>query len=167
MGTPITIKELAAWLAEQNWSSFAQSLARAYTRWGRLSEKQEAAARSMHAKCMTRNAAREASKSATPPDVGFYCTSDGTFYRVQSNKAKTNVYAKELVAPHVGARPYWKYVGRLPFSNLGSDAKLTREQAATFGHTHGHCLICTRELSDEESVMRGVGPVCWSKQGWG
>jgi len=166
MGTPITIEELTAWLAEQNWSSFAQSLARAYTQWGRLSEKQEAAARSMHAKCMARNTAREASKSATPPPVGFYCTPDVTFYRVQSNKTKTNVYAKELVTRQVGDRPYWKYVGRTPFPILGSNLKITRDQAATFGHTHGHCLICTRELSDEESVMRGVGPVCWSKQGW-
>ena len=167
MPSPLTVEELANWLGEQKWSSFAQSLARAYVRWGRLSEKQEAAARSMHAKCEARNAAREAARSVAPPEVGFYCTSDGTFYRVQANKAKTNVYAKELIAHQVGNRPYWKYVGRTPFANLGTHAKLTREQAADFGHTHGHCLICTRELTDEESVIRGVGPVCWSKQGWG
>ena len=155
----ITTDQLASWLADQSWSSFAQSLAKAHKRYGKLTERQEAAARSMHAKCIARAAAREEAKNIPAPDVGFYCTSDGTFYRVQSNKAKTNVYAKELQTSQ-GGRPFWKYVGRLPFAKLGKDVRLTKEQAAEFGHTHGSCLICMRELTDEESVARGIGPVC-------
>jgi Family of unknown function (DUF6011) len=26
-----------------------------------------------------------------------------------------------------------------------------------------HCRICSRELTDPESVRRGIGPVCWQK----
>ncbi|MFE2560628.1 DUF6011 domain-containing protein [Streptomyces sp. NPDC059352] len=26
-----------------------------------------------------------------------------------------------------------------------------------------HCLVCNRPLTDPESVIRGVGPSCWSR----
>ena len=162
--TDIPVETIAGWLGQQNWSSFAKSLARYYKRTGKLSEKQEAAARSMYTKCIAREKAREEAKNIPSPEVGFYCTPDGTFYRVQSNKAKTSVYAKELHEPQQeGGKPYWKYVGRLPFARLNDKVRLTTDQAAEFGHTHGHCLICTRELTDEESVARGIGPVCAEK----
>tara|TARA_R110002110_G_scaffold279890_3_gene494735 strand:+ start:1273 stop:1770 length:498 start_codon:yes stop_codon:yes gene_type:complete len=159
MSAQITIDDLATWLGDQSWSSFAKSLASAHKRYGKLTERQEAAARSMHTKCSARTAAREAAKNIPAPKVGFYCTADGMFYRVQSNKAKTNVYAKELQTSGSG-KPFWKYVGRLPFASLNNDVRLTAVQAAEFGHTHGACLICMKELTDPESVARGIGPVC-------
>lgn len=50
--------DLVAWLGQQTWSTFATDLARAHARYGRLTERQEAAARRMHAKCVARDAAR-------------------------------------------------------------------------------------------------------------
>lgn len=35
-----------------------------------------------------------------------------------------------------------------------------------YGHRTGNCGICSRPLSDPESVERGIGPVCAAKYGW-
>ena len=34
---------------------------------------------------------------------------------------------------------------------------------AAYGRLVGSCGICSRPLEDEESVARGVGPVCWAR----
>jgi hypothetical protein len=42
------------------------------------------------------------------------------------------------------------------------------EQAAiAFGKRFGRCAVCARELSDPESIERGIGPVCAENYGWG
>jgi hypothetical protein len=46
------------------------------------------------------------------------------------------------------------------FLQSAAGVRLTKDQAAEFGHTHGSCLICMKELTDPESVARGIGPVC-------
>lgn len=38
--------------------------------------------------------------------------------------------------------------------------------AVAHGHATGHCAICSRKLSDPESVTRGIGPVCAKRFGW-
>lgn len=38
--------------------------------------------------------------------------------------------------------------------------------AEAYGKLTGHCCICNRELTNEESVKRGIGPVCATKFGW-
>lgn len=42
---------------------------------------------------------------------------------------------------------------------LASDNKLDQ---ADFWH-EGRCARCGRELTDPESIQRGMGPTCWSK----
>lgn len=34
---------------------------------------------------------------------------------------------------------------------------------AHYGHITDHCGVCGRRLEDEESVARGIGPVCWER----
>jgi hypothetical protein len=47
------------------------------------------------------------------------------------------------------------------------DAMENPFQAATeFGHATGQCSICTRPLTNPESVKLGIGPVCRAKFGW-
>jgi Family of unknown function (DUF6011) len=42
------------------------------------------------------------------------------------------------------------------------------EQAAVaYGKQFGQCACCGRELSDPESVARGIGPICAGRFGWG
>ena len=38
--------------------------------------------------------------------------------------------------------------------------------AVMHGKEYGTCAICGRELSDPESVTRGIGPICADKFGW-
>lgn len=38
--------------------------------------------------------------------------------------------------------------------------------AEAYGHLTGHCCICNRELTNPESVARGIGPICADKFGW-
>ena len=87
-------------------------------------------------------------------DVGFYLY-DGTVYRVVPNQAKTSRYAKRLNY----TTGTWEYaaggVGRLTTGDA-----LTTEQAAALGHQYGRCVCCGAELSDPDSVARGIGPVC-------
>ena len=39
--------------------------------------------------------------------------------------------------------------------------------AVAYGKQYGVCAICSRELSNPESVARGIGPICASRFGWG
>ena len=39
-------------------------------------------------------------------------------------------------------------------------------EAVRHGHKTGDCAVCGRRLSDEESVQRGIGPVCAKNYGW-
>lgn len=48
---------------------------------------------------------------------------------------------------------------------LNAIARNPIEAAALFGTTTGTCGICHRQLTVEESVERGIGPVCYAKLG--
>ena len=39
-------------------------------------------------------------------------------------------------------------------------------EAIRHGKETGHCAICSRKLTDPESVTRGIGPTCAKKYGW-
>lgn len=38
--------------------------------------------------------------------------------------------------------------------------------AVAYGKRYGVCSVCDRDLSDEKSVERGIGPVCAKRMGW-
>lgn len=38
--------------------------------------------------------------------------------------------------------------------------------AVAYGKKFGRCAVCMRELSDPESIERGIGPICASRMGW-
>lgn len=86
--------------------------------------------------------------------VGFYL-SDGVVYRVVPNQDKTRTYAKRL-DPATGKWTFAKGV----VGSLTVEQRLTEQQAADLGRQYGRCVCCGAELSDEESVARGIGPVC-------
>lgn len=91
---------------------------------------------------------------------GFYELA-GTAYKVQLNLAGTSLYGKKLVEGR------WEYVpGVVGVLTRGNAVPLTEELAAKLGHLYGTCVICNRRLTDEESIAKGIGPVCASKQGW-
>lgn len=38
--------------------------------------------------------------------------------------------------------------------------------AVAYGKKYGRCAVCHRELTDPESIERGIGPVCATRMGW-
>lgn len=129
------------------------------------------------------HAEREAVRQALSPEPaakpltdGFYArpNADGvTIFKVVWNQAETNLYAKQLFVETVPAedghpeihRAHWGYAPGA-VKSLTLAMKLTEEQAAEFGKLYGVCCICSARLTNEESIERGIGPVCADKQGW-
>lgn len=97
--------------------------------------------------------------SSAVSEPGFYMFGE-TVYKVRWNQAKTNLYAQALST--VGSKGKWIYAEGA-MSKIKADMKLTVDDAAAFGHHNGYCAICGLELSNPESVARGIGPVCINK----
>jgi hypothetical protein len=89
-------------------------------------------------------------------EAGFYLL-DGDVVKVKESKAG-RFYAEALV---VNTRRFEYAPGLV--HKLSPEDKLTAEKAAEFGHTHGYCCFCQRELTDAKSVAKGYGPVCERK----
>lgn len=71
-----------------------------------------------------------------------------------------------------------KYLGKVTRtgmdSRLPADVQSVLTQAATdpltaairYGQVSGECSCCGRELTDPQSIERGIGPICAAKYGW-
>ena len=153
--TPIPVAELAAWLADQQWSQFAQSLASAYARYGRLTDRQEASARSMYAKAQARQAGRQAQAPANPvTEVGMYRLGDDIFRVKLSNAGR--LYAMRFT-PEGASR--FAYEGGA-IHRLSADNRMTVADAQAVGAQVGMCCVCGRNLTADQSVEAGIGPIC-------
>lgn len=172
--TTLTTDQLVAWLAEQTWSDFAQSLAQFHASKGYLTEKQEASARKMHA---TMAAKAEAKAAAAPapkvndgyePKEGDVHVIEGTYYRVHEAMYGGFLYGavwngEKFVGPKWDDRAK----GLLKRINKGTLA--TAEQAAAFGHVNERCCFCSTKIDTPESKSVGYGPKCAADRGlpWG
>lgn len=96
--------------------------------------------------------------AATEPGLYLH---DGEVYRVQANKAGTNLYAKKLVIPATG-RGTFEYEGGAVRTLRAAD-KLTPEQARTFGIERQVCVNCGERLDDPISKFIGLGTTCGPK----
>lgn len=71
-----------------------------------------------------------------------------------------------------------KYLGKV--TRIGMDSRLSDDvkevilqasndpltAAIRYGKVSGECSCCGRELTDPESINRGIGPICATKFGW-
>lgn len=90
---------------------------------------------------------------------GFYHFED-TVVKVQEARNGTGrIYAKAL-DPQTGTFTY--VPGLVKRLEKGAE-RLTVEQAAAYGHLYGICVCCGRDLTDEQSIANGIGPVCAKK----
>jgi hypothetical protein len=121
----------------------------------------------------------EGAPQAVIQEDGIYMLVEGettTIYKVQiAKQGSGNLYAKRLVPPDhdddcviltlggskCGHKAEWVYEGRAPL-HLGL-VKLDVEAAAKFGHLYGICGCCGADLTDEKSIARGIGPICYGK----
>jgi hypothetical protein len=159
------LTELVAWLREQKWADFCQSLVKFYDERGYLSPKQISAASNMRAK-------EEAKGKAKAPKVkvttdGMYLHPDGTVYKVQKAvHGSGRLYAKRLVVPDDLGEPAEFEIEHGGILRLTPEMKMSLEQAQAFGSLYGVCCVCARVLTDETSIAEGIGPVCKSKGWW-
>jgi hypothetical protein len=100
-------------------------------------------------------------------ELGYYAK-DGKFYTVVKSRGSDKRYAKVLHVREAtwdmqhGQTPKtvkWEYTPGMVMDLTEAD-KLTLDEAKAFGHLHGHCIICCRELHDPKSVEAGIGPDC-------
>lgn len=90
--------------------------------------------------------------------IGVY-KHDNEIYRVVKVRGGSdNRYAQKLSVIE-GRNPQWLsahgYVWKLKVEEL-----ISPQVAAQMGRATGYCVICGRHLSDEESVAKGIGPIC-------
>jgi hypothetical protein len=85
---------------------------------------------------------------------GFYRVGDD-FIRVKVSRSSGNPYGM-LLNRETHKFEYAPGV----LKGVSPDNRLTLEDAAAYGINSGYCLICSKELTKEESVKRGIGPVC-------
>lgn len=57
----------------------------------------------------------------------------------------------------------WEYMGKGPLRNLSADTVVTLELAKQYGLETGRCCMCSRELTNPDSIAAGIGPICASR----
>jgi hypothetical protein len=136
---------------------------------GPLSKKDASAVLTSLFECPKQAAAKPAYEKSEPAALGYYVVENeaGTpfVYVVVESKKSGHKVAKRLVRPTVpGARAKWVYAKGAVFK-LAKYEPITVQQAASFGHLHGWCVICGANLDKPLSVEAGIGPVCVKKFG--
>ena len=90
------------------------------------------------------------------PEPGMY-RMDDDLYRVKVSRTG-NWYAEVAVKPESGSKLKWDYLGKRV--NLSTAQALDDAEAGRFV---GYCVRCNAELTDPDSIARGIGPVCANK----
>jgi hypothetical protein len=91
---------------------------------------------------------------------GFYELDGESIVKVQhAVHGSGNQYAKRLNT-QTGR---FEYEPGLIAKVRSYGVKLTLERAKELGHVYGRCMICGATLTNEDSIERGIGPVCASR----
>lgn len=131
---------------------------------GSLSDKQWASA----AKCYDREqgwkAEREAAAPAAAPvakaaplEDGMYRDGDAIYKVIHGVNGSGRQYAKQLVVE--GDKGRFTYAPGA-IRKLTADQRMDLDEARKYGALYGMCIVCGATLTDEESIARGIGPVC-------
>lgn len=91
----------------------------------------------------------------TEPPEGMHLL-DGVIHKVQRS-GTGNLYAKALLED--GGDWVFEYIPGA-IKNLSEATVMDLEQAKEFGALYGTCCVCSRTLTNEESIEAGIGPVC-------
>jgi len=168
--TANTPKHIIDWLNSAN-NPFAASLLAAGIRYGKLTENQMAA--------VERNLKLDTGDADLVIDLhelasGFYAVPDGdTRLKIAVRRPGKKSKWFGWIFVDDGA----EYGSRKNYGRQGPDGMYTgliREQLQAvlnnpvealqaYGRLTGSCGVCGRILEDEESVERGIGPICWGK----
>jgi hypothetical protein len=179
------------WIAENvGYSDFAKSLHAALHKYGSLTDKQTAAVHKCIAK-RDENRKAKAERDESAPDIDITVIADA-FQTAKGNGLKWPklrlanfifslagdssrnpgaIYVKNTDGDYLG-----KIQGGRFFSSRECSDETTKEildvaanpseAAEAYGHQTGSCSCCGRELTNSESVERGIGPLCAAKYGF-
>lgn len=107
--------------------------------------------------------AQSARKGEVTEDGMYARTENGerVFYKVQiAKQGSGNLYAKRLERDASRASG-WRFVyAPGAIRSLTPADKLSLEEAQQFGQLYGVCCVCAAELTDEDSIAKGIGPIC-------
>lgn len=117
---------------------------------------------------------REQQAPGAAPEVeadGMYRNPEtGEIFKVQiAHHGSGKLYAKKLVKldePTTvrGKEAHFAFeMARGAIMTIKPEWQLTREDAKEFGDLYGCCMRCGTVLTDEASIERGMGPVCYDK----
>jgi hypothetical protein len=90
-------------------------------------------------------------------EPGFYLL-DGNVYRVKIGKMSGRPYS-ELAT----ATGFDYHAGKGAFRSLRPEMKMTGEQIAEHGVSHGFCVVCSTGFEKYISTQLGIGPTCGPK----
>lgn len=179
-------------LKNQDWNSFAESLVEQLNRKGELSDRQVEVLQGMMAKTEASRAARAAERAAAVESIGEVARIVDLFSTAFSSGLKRPKlrFSEGLEinrAPDHGKNAGYLYVkvggeyagkispdGRwMPVRSapqglgdqLRAIAKDPAGQGKLYGQQTGSCCCCGRELTNQESIELGIGPICMEK--WG
>ena len=96
---------------------------------------------------------QDTTRKSFTPEAGFYRKGEDVFRVVISKEG--NWYAKVAEKRPNRATLQWGYVGKRV--RLDDAQRLDDAEAGRF---LGFCVRCNAELTDPESIARGLGPVC-------
>lgn len=168
---------------------FAQSMLDAVVKFGSLTEKQLAAVQKCVAKDAERNVERAARVEAAPQidiskiEVSFLKAVEAGIKRPKLRLAEFKFSPAPVTGNNAGAiyvKAGETYLGKIAggklFKSRDCDASTEASilvaaadpeaAAIAYGRQFGQCAICARELSNQESIDRGIGPICADKFGW-
>ena len=167
-------------------NNFAGSLMDSLRKWGSLTPKQLLAVQACIARAKTAQikADNAPTVSVEPIEVAFAKAKgagiqhpklrlgDFTFSPAPMNGKNPNaIYVKHANGEYLG-----KVAGSRLFTGAAVSPELEREivavaadpmnAAIAYGKRYGKCSVCARTLTDEDSINRGIGPVCAERFGW-
>lgn len=89
---------------------------------------------------------------------GMHQLPTGEIYKVQRAVHGSGFPYAKLLTITDGTAYFSIARGAMRF--LSQATRMSTEQAAHFGHLYGICCNCGRTLTDEDSIARGIGPIC-------
>ncbi len=187
--------EVSEWLvsAAGRGFEFAQSLLTSLEQYGSLTDRQMETAARLTLQSQERRAqwvAEKTAREAAAPTVDS-ARLEESFRTAKANGLKwPRITMGEMVIKPAGENSknpgalyvteYGQYLGKVMGGRFFKVRECGTEQeqqvvslindpvgaAEAYGHMTGHCCICNRELTNPDSVARGIGPICADKFGW-
>jgi len=174
---------------------FARSMLDALNKFGHLTERQMETVQRLTVQDAERQAVRaveQATRAETAPVVSVEAIevafNNAKQAGVKFPKLRLDTFvfspagenSKNAGAVYVKSKEDGVYLGKVMGGRLFTSRDCTQEaqerivavasdpkQAAiAYGQRFGSCAVCGRELTDGDSVDRGIGPICASKYGW-